>query len=85
MEAKASIQIGHVNNLEKQKVSLTFYVGPFDNVEEAQSCKYALDAIAEAYGATIYEQTRIIGEALDTEAKEQAEQIVKENEESNNN
>ena len=73
MEGKANIQIGQVNNLEKQKVSLTYYIVGCDNVEDAQSIKYSLDKVAEAYGAVIHEDTSIIGEELDKKAKKKAE------------
>ena len=73
MEGKASIQIGHVNNLDKQKVSLTYYLGPFDSVEEAQSGKYAFDKVASAYGATIENKATIIGEKEDEAAKQDSD------------
>lgn len=73
MEGKASIQIGNVNNLDKQKVALTYYLGPFDNIEEAQSAKYAYDKVAEAYGAIIVNEATIIGEKEDAAAKKDAE------------
>ena len=69
MEGKANIQIGHVNNLDKQKVSLTYYTGPFDTVKEAQACKYAMDRVAEAYGAEVHEETTVIGEVDDKAAQ----------------
>ena len=70
MDAKANIQIGNVNNADKQKVSLTYCVGPFDTVEESQSCKYALDQVSKKYGAEVHEDARIISDELDKEAKE---------------
>ena len=75
MEAKANIQVGHVNNEAKQKVSLTYYVGPFDTVEESQSCKYALDQIAKQYGAEVHNDAKIIGEELDQAAT--ADAVIK--------
>ena len=82
IEGKASIQIGHVNDKDKQKVSLTYYVGPFDNVEEAQSAKLALDKIAEAYGAEIHDEARIIGDAEHREAAATAQVKTEQTEES---
>ena len=72
MEGKANIQIGQVNNLEKQKVSLTYYVVGCDSVEDAQSIKYAIDAVAQEYGCVIHEDARITGEEIDTKAKRKA-------------
>ena len=76
MEAKASIQIGHVNDQEKQKVSLTYYIGSFDSVKAAQEGKYALDKIAEELGAEISDSALMIGEADDKIAKKGATEIV---------
>jgi len=73
MEGKASIQIGHVNNKDKQKVSLTYYLGPFDSVEEAQTAKYSFDTIAEVYGAEIQNEAVILGEEADSKAEKDAE------------
>ncbi len=82
MEGKASIQIGNVNDKDKQKVSLTYYTGPFDNVEEAQSCKLAMDKIAEAYGATIAQEAKIIGDVEHREAAAKAQVVSDETQES---
>lgn len=76
MEAKANIQIGQVNNLEKQKVSLTYYIGSFDSVQEAQEAKYALDAVAIELGANVHDDALIIGEAEDKQAKKSAGIVV---------
>lgn len=76
MEAKANIQIGQVNNLEKQKVSLTYYIGSFDSVQEAQEAKYALDAVSKELGANVHDDAMIIGEADDKKAKKSAETVV---------
>lgn len=76
-DAKANIQIGNVNNLDKQKVSLTYYIGPFDSVEETQSAKYALDEIAKKYGATTFSDAKIIGTDLDNTAKQHATDTAK--------
>lgn len=78
MEGKANIQIGHVNNLEKQKVSLTYYLGPFDTVKDAQSAKYALDAVANEYGASTYDAAKIIGESETNEARTEAQENYEE-------
>jgi len=73
MEGKASIQIGNANDKDKQKISITYYLGPFDDIEEAQSAKYALDKIASAYGADINQEAKIIGQIEDKAAQEDAE------------
>lgn len=76
MEGKASIQIGQVNNEEKQKISLTYYLGSFDNVKDAQAVKYAMDKVAEEIGATIVNDACIIGENDDKAAEKQADNIT---------
>lgn len=76
MEGKASIQIGQVNNEEKQKISLTYYLGSFDNVQEAQAAKYAMDKVAEELGATIVNEACIIGENDDKAAQTEADTIT---------
>lgn len=85
MEGKANIQIGQVNNLEKQKVSLTYYVGPFDSVEEAQTAKYAIDNIAEELGATVRNDTVMIGEVETKKARKKAEKVTEKIDEKNSN
>ena len=76
MEAKASIQIGHVNDQEKQKVSLTYYLGSFDSVKAAQEAKYAMDKIAIELGAETSDNALMIGDADDKVAHKGAEEIV---------
>lgn len=76
MEGKANIQIGHVNDQEKQKVSLTYYLGSFDTVKAAQEAKYALDKVAQELGAEINENALMIGETDDKTAKKGANEIV---------
>ena len=72
MLGKASIQIGNVNDKDKQKVSMTYYLGPFNSVQEAQSAKLAMDNVAEAYGADISSEAKIIGEELHEAAEKDA-------------
>jgi len=76
MEGKASIQIGQVNNEDKQKISLTYYLGSFDNVQEAQAAKYAMDKVSEELGAIIVNNACIIGENDDKAAEEKADNIT---------
>ena len=76
MEGKCNIQIGHVNNQEKQKVSVTYYLGSFDSVKEAQEAKYALDKVAAELGAEISENALIIGKSDDDIAKKGALEIT---------
>lgn len=76
MEGKANIQIGHVNDQEKQKVSLTYYLGSFDSVKAAQEAKYAMDKVAEELGAEINDNALVIGEAEDKVAHKGAEEIL---------
>jgi hypothetical protein len=76
MEGKANIQIGHVNNLDKQKVSLTYYVGPFDSVKEAQVAKFAMDEVAEEMGAEIQSEAKVIGDELTNKSKVEAMEIT---------
>jgi len=51
-------------------------MGPFDSVEEAQAAKYAMDDIAEELGATIRNDTVMIGEMETKKARKKAEQIT---------
>ena len=76
MEGKANITIGQVNNIDKQKVSLSYFIGSFDNVQEAQIAKFAFDKVAEELGASIVDEACILGEIEDTKAKEEAGKIV---------
>ncbi len=76
MEGKASIQIGQVNNNEKQKISLTYYIGSFDKVQDAQAAKYAMDKVSEELGATIVNDACIIGENDNKEAEQTADNIT---------
>jgi len=76
MEGKANITIGQVNNEDKQKVSLSYFIGSFDNVQDAQIAKFAFDQVAEELGATVVNDACILGESEDRAAKEDAEKIV---------
>ena len=76
MEGKANITTGQANNADKQKVSLSFYIGSFDNVQEAQTAKFAFDKVAEELGATIQDEACIMGENDTNLSKEEANKIV---------
>ena len=76
MEGKANISIGQVNNIDKQKVSLSYYIGSFDNVKDAQIAKFAFDKVAEELGATVQDEACILGEVETNEAKEEAEDFI---------
>jgi len=76
MEGKCNIQIGHVNDQAKQKVSLTYYLGSFDSVKAAQEAKYAMDKVAIELGAEISDNALMIGESDDKIAKKGAVEIV---------
>jgi len=75
MEAKANIAIGQVNNQDKQKVSLSYYLGSFDNVKDAQTAKFALDAVALELGASISQEACILGENDTQIAKDEAAEV----------
>jgi hypothetical protein len=66
MEGKANIQIGHVNNLDKQKVSLTY----------SQVAKFAMDEVAEEMGAEIQSEAKVIGDELTNKSKVEAMEIT---------
>lgn len=76
MEGKANIQIGQVNNLEKQKITVGYYVSGCDTIEEAQSIKYAMDKVAVEYGCDVHDDTCIIDESTDQTAKKKADKKV---------
>lgn len=74
-----------MNNLDKQKVSLTYYIGPFDSVQEAQVAKFALDQVAEEMGAEVQSEAKMIGSELTNTAKVEAMEITDKIKESENN
>jgi len=76
MEGKANITIGQVNNIDKQKISLSYYIGSFDNMQEAQTAKFAFDKVAEELGATVQDEACILGENDTTLSKEEADKVV---------
>lgn len=76
MEGKANITIGQVNNEDKQKVSLSYYLGSFDNIQEAQTAKFAFDKVAETLGATVQTEACIMGENDTNLSKEDADKVV---------
>ncbi len=76
MEGKANITIGQVNHIDKQKVSLSYYIGSFDNIQEAQIAKFAFDKVAEELGATIQDEACIMGENDTNLSKEEADKIT---------
>lgn len=84
MEGKANITVGNCHNKDKQKVTLSYFMGPFDNVKEAEKAKFALDRIAETLGADVQTEACIIGEEETEAAMEEAEKVVEEAEESKN-
>ena len=75
MESKASINATNVNNEDKQKVNLSYYLGSFDNIQDAQTAKFAFDKIAEQLGATISQEACILGENETNISQEEAESV----------
>lgn len=76
MEGKANITIGQVNNIDKQKISLSYYIGSFDNMQEAQTAKFAFDKVAEELGALVQDEACILGENNTNLSKEEADKVV---------
>lgn len=76
MEGKANITIGQVNNIDKQKISLSYYIGSFDNMQQTQDAKFAFDKVAEELGASIQDEACILGETDTNLSKEEADKIV---------
>jgi len=76
MEGKGNIAIGSVNDEEKQKMALTYVVTPIDTLEEAQKIKYAMDAVAEIFGADVHQGALILGEQEDESAKKDAKKTA---------
>ena len=76
MEGKANITIGQVNNIDKQKISLSYYIGSFDNMQDTQTAKFAFDKVAKELGATIQDEACILGETATNISQSEADKIV---------